>query len=83
MREIRMSRALTPRRLEEHSGVSHERIIELELGGGDAEGDTIEKLADALDVEPSSSSRRTPRKPVPPLAHRGPSRRGRVLHEAL
>jgi len=48
-----MSRGLTPRRLEEHSGVSYERIIELELGGGGAEGDTIEKLADALDIEPS------------------------------
>ena len=48
-----MSRGLTPRRLEEHSGVSYERINELELGGGVADGDTVEKLAEALDVEPS------------------------------
>ena len=48
-----MSRGLTLHRLEQHSGVSYERINELELGGGVAEGDTIEKLAEALDVEPS------------------------------
>ncbi len=53
LQEIRMSRGLTLRRLEQHSGVSYERINELELGGGVAEGDTIEKLAEALDVEPS------------------------------
>jgi transcriptional regulator with XRE-family HTH domain len=53
LQEIRMSRGLTARRLEEHSGVSYERINELELGGGVAEGDTIEKLAEALDVDPS------------------------------
>ena len=53
MREIRMSRGLTLRRLEQHSGVSYERLNELELGGGVADGDTIEMLAEALDVEPS------------------------------
>jgi transcriptional regulator with XRE-family HTH domain len=53
LQEIRMSRGLTLRRLEQHSGVSYEHINELELGGGVAEGDTIEKLAEALDVEPS------------------------------
>ena len=52
LRDLRMSRGLTPRRLEEHSGVSYERINELELGGV-ADGDTLEKLAEALDVEPS------------------------------
>jgi transcriptional regulator with XRE-family HTH domain len=52
LREIRMSRGLTPRRLEEHSEVSYEVITELEVGGGVAEGDTLEKLAEALDVEP-------------------------------
>lgn len=52
LREIRMSRGLTPRRLEEHSGVPYERINELELGGEVAEGDTVEKLAEALEVEP-------------------------------
>ena len=53
MREIRMSRGLTLRRLEQHSGVSYERLNELELGCGVADGDTIEMLAEALDVEPS------------------------------
>jgi transcriptional regulator with XRE-family HTH domain len=53
LRDLRMSRGLTPRRLEEHSGVSYELITELELGGGVAEGETVEKLAEALDVEPS------------------------------
>ena len=53
LREIRMSRGLTLRRLEQHSGVSYERLDELELGGGVADGDTIEMLAEALDVEPS------------------------------
>jgi transcriptional regulator with XRE-family HTH domain len=53
LRELRMSRGFTPHRLEEHSGVSFERINELELGGEIAEGDTVEKLAEALDVEPS------------------------------
>ena len=53
LQEIRISRGLTLRRLEQHSGVSYEHINELELGGGVAEGDTIEKLAEALDVEPS------------------------------
>ena len=53
LREIRMSRGLTLRRLEQHSGVSYERLDELELGGGVVDGDTIEMLAEALDVEPS------------------------------
>jgi transcriptional regulator with XRE-family HTH domain len=53
LRELRMSRGLTLRRLEAHSGVSYERINELELGGGVAEDDTVEKLAEALSVEPS------------------------------
>ena len=48
-----MSRGLTLRRLEQHSGVSYERLDELELGGGVADEDTIEMLAEALDVEPS------------------------------
>ena len=48
-----MSRGLTLRRLEQESGVRHERLSEPELGGGGAEGDTIEKLAEALDVGPS------------------------------
>ena len=52
LQEIRMSRGLTPRRLEEHSGVPYETITELEAGVVVAEGDTIEKLAEALDVEP-------------------------------
>jgi transcriptional regulator with XRE-family HTH domain len=53
LREIRVSRGLTPHRLEQASGVPYDRINELELGGGAAEESTIEKLADALDVEPS------------------------------
>jgi len=53
LQEIRMSRGLTLRRLEQHSGVSYERLDELELGGGVVDGDTIEMLAEALDVEPS------------------------------
>ena len=53
LREIRMSRGLTLHRLEQHSGVSYERLDELELGGGVADGETIEMLAEALDVEPS------------------------------
>ena len=74
LRDLRMSRGLTPRRLEEHSGVSYEIITELELGGGVVEGETVEKLAEALDVEPSESfSRRILRKPIPRLARRGRS----------
>ena len=53
MQELRMSRGFTLRRLEQHSGVSYEVINELELGGGVADEDTIEMLAEALDVEPS------------------------------
>jgi transcriptional regulator with XRE-family HTH domain len=53
LREISMSRGLMLRRLEQHSGVSYERLNELELGGGVADGDTIDMLAEALDVEPS------------------------------
>ncbi len=53
LREIRMSRGLTLRRLEQHSGVSYERIDELELGGGVADDDTVEMLAEALGVEPT------------------------------
>ena len=53
LRELRMSRGLTLRRLEQHSGVSYERLDELELGGGVVDDDTIEMLAEALDVEPS------------------------------
>ena len=43
LREIRMSRGLTLRRLEQASGVRHERPSEPELGGGGAEGDTDRK----------------------------------------
>ncbi len=53
LQEIRMSRGLTLRRLEQHSGVSYERLNELELGGGIADDDTVEMLAEALDVEPT------------------------------
>jgi transcriptional regulator with XRE-family HTH domain len=53
LREIRMSRGLTLRRLEQHSGVSYERLDELELRGGIVDGDIVEMLAEALDVEPS------------------------------
>lgn len=53
LRELRMSRGLTPRRLEQASGVPYDRLNELELGGGTAEDSTIEELADALGVEPS------------------------------
>ena len=56
LQEIRMSRGLTLRRLEQHSGVPYERLNELEQGGRLAEGDTIEKLAEALDVELSELS---------------------------
>jgi transcriptional regulator with XRE-family HTH domain len=53
LREIRMSRGLTVGRLGQAIGVSFERINELELGGGGAEDSTIQKLAEALDVEPA------------------------------
>ena len=53
LQEIRMSRGLTLRRLEQASGVPHDRLNELEMGGGAAEESTIEDLAEALDVEAS------------------------------
>jgi transcriptional regulator with XRE-family HTH domain len=53
LRELRMSRGYTPRRLAEHSGVSYELITELELGSGVAEGEAVENLCEALDIEPS------------------------------
>jgi transcriptional regulator with XRE-family HTH domain len=56
LQEIRMSRGLTLRRLEQHSGVLYERLNELEQGGGVVEEDTVEMLAEALDVEPSELS---------------------------
>ena len=56
LQEIRMSRGLTLRRLEQHSGVPYERLNELEQGGGVVEEDTVEKLAEVLDVEPSELS---------------------------
>jgi transcriptional regulator with XRE-family HTH domain len=52
LRELRMSRGLTLRRLEQATGVPYDRLSELELGGAAEEG-TIEELADALDIEPS------------------------------
>ena len=52
LREIRVSRALTLRRLQELSGVSFDRINKLELHGGSVRPSTIHKLADALGVEP-------------------------------
>ena len=48
-----MSRGLTLSRLELASGVPHEHLEELEEGGGAAEEDTVEALAEVLDVEPS------------------------------
>jgi transcriptional regulator with XRE-family HTH domain len=56
LQEIRMSRGLTLRRLEQHSGVPYERLNELEQGSGVVEEDTVEMLAEALDVEPSELS---------------------------
>ena len=53
MREVRMSKALSLRRLEELSGVSFDRINKLELHGGSARPSTIHKLAEALGVEPA------------------------------
>jgi transcriptional regulator with XRE-family HTH domain len=52
LREIRVSRALTLRGLQELSGVSFDRINKLELHGGSVRPSTIHKLADALGVEP-------------------------------
>ena len=53
MRSLRMSRGLTLGRLELASGIPHARLDELEQHGGAAEEDTVEALADSLDVEPS------------------------------
>ncbi len=53
LRGIRVSKALTLRRLEEMSGVAYDRISKLELHGGGVRPSTIHKLAEALDIEPS------------------------------
>jgi transcriptional regulator with XRE-family HTH domain len=53
LQEIRMSRGLTLRRLEQASGVPYDLLNELELGGGAADEATIEGLAETLDVETS------------------------------
>ncbi len=53
LREIRVSKALSLRRLEEISGVSFDRINKLELNGGSVRPSTIHKLAEALDIEPT------------------------------
>lgn len=52
LREMRMSKALTLRHLEEMSGVSFDRINKLELHGGAVRPSTIHKLAEALEVDP-------------------------------
>jgi transcriptional regulator with XRE-family HTH domain len=52
LREIRLSKALTLRRLGELSAVSFDRISKLEVHGGAARPSTIHKLADALGVPP-------------------------------
>jgi transcriptional regulator with XRE-family HTH domain len=52
LQQIRMSRGLTLRRLEQASGVPYDLLNELELGGA-ADEATIEGLAETLDVEPS------------------------------
>ncbi len=48
-----MSRGLTLGRLGLASGIPSDRLNELEEGGGTLEEDTIEELADVLDVDPS------------------------------
>ena len=53
LRELRVSRALTLRRLEEMSGVSFDRINKLELHGGAVRPITVNKLAEALGVPPT------------------------------
>jgi len=53
LREIRVSKPLTLRGLEEVSGVSYDRISKLEVHGGSARASTIHKLAAALNVDPS------------------------------
>jgi transcriptional regulator with XRE-family HTH domain len=52
LREIRVSKALTLRRLEEISGVSFDRINKLELHGGGVRPSTVHKLSEALGVPP-------------------------------
>lgn len=53
LRDIRVSKALSLRNLEKMSGVSFDRINKLELHGGGVRPSTIQKLAKALDVEPT------------------------------
>ena len=53
LREIRVSKPLTLRGLEEVSGVSYDRISKLEVHGGSTRASTIHKLAAALNVDPS------------------------------
>ncbi len=53
LRQLRMSRGLTLGRLGLASGIPSDRLNELEEGGGTLEEDTIEELADVLDVDPS------------------------------
>jgi DNA-binding Xre family transcriptional regulator len=53
LRDLRVSRAITLRRLEEMSGVSFDRINKLELHGGAVRPSTIHKLAEALGVDPA------------------------------
>jgi transcriptional regulator with XRE-family HTH domain len=53
LRDIRISKALTLRRLEEISGVSFDRINKLELHGGGVRPSTVHKLAGALEVDPA------------------------------
>ncbi len=53
LRDLRVSKALTLRRLEELSSVSFDRINKLELHGGAVRPSTIHKLAEALGVDPA------------------------------
>ncbi len=52
VRELRNRKLMTQKRLSEAAGVSKQTITRMETGSNVAQFDTIQKVANALDVEP-------------------------------
>ncbi len=52
VRELRNRRLMTQRRLSQAAGVSKQTITRMETGSNVAQFETIEKVANALDVDP-------------------------------
>ena len=63
MRSLRLAAGLTQLDLAARSGITHEAISRLELGTRSPRAETVRRLANALDIEPSEFVGQLPTQP--------------------